>query len=152
MKKLTILLALLALLSAMAAPAFADDNSHQSAQVLEITEGVTEEVVFHSSHLKDEQMMEVVRSTLETEEGKALFPEDAHISHLTMIRQRNVTGDGGPIQLSLRSWGGGEDRYLVVLFKPLGEEAWTIVAAAQGEFIDATLPGDGQYALSWSWD
>lgn len=150
MKKFTILMALLTLLSAMAAPAFGDENSHQSAQVLEITEGVTEEVVFHSDHLKDEQMMEVVRSALETEEGKALFPEDARIKHLTMIRQRDVTGDGGPIQLSLRSWGGGEDRYLVVLFKPLGEEAWTIAAVAQGEFIDATLPGDGQYALAWS--
>lgn len=68
---------LLALLPAIAIPAFADDNSHQSAQVLEIIRGVREEVVFHSCHLKDEQMMEVVQAALETEEGKSLFPEDA---------------------------------------------------------------------------
>ena len=40
---------------------------------------------------------------------------------------------------------------LLVLFKPLGEETWTILSAAQGQFIDAVLPGDGQYALAWSW-
>ena len=118
--------------------------------MLEIIQGVREEVVFHSCHLKDEQMMEVVQAALETEEGKSLFPEDAQIHHLTMIRQRDVTGGGEPIQLSLRSWGGGKDRYLVVFFRPVGEEDWTVVTVAKGEFIDATLPGDGQYALAWS--
>ena len=67
-----------------------------------------------------------------------------------MIRQRDVANSGKPIELSLRAWGAC-NRYLVVLFKPLEEEDWTVVAAAQGEFIDAVLPGDGQYALAWSW-
>ena len=141
----------LVLLAALSLPAFADDNSHQVAQVLEITQGAREEKVLYAYHLKEAQMMETVRAALETEEGQTLFPEDAQINHLSMIRQRDVVNNAEPIELSLRAWGAG-DRYLVVLFKPLGEEEWTVVAVAQGEYIDAILPGDGQYALAWSWD
>ena len=150
MKKWIALLGLPVLLAAMAVPALADDNNHQVAQVLKITEGVEEGKVPKADHLQDEQMMEIFREFQETEEAEEILPEDMEIKHLTMIRQRDVANSGKPIQLSLRAWGAC-NRYLVVLFKPLEEEDWTVVAAAQGEFIDAVLPGDGQYALAWSW-
>lgn len=151
MKKNLTLLMLLALLCTMAAPAFADDNNHQVAQVLEMTEGAVEEKVFKTYHLQEEQMMQTLREFRDSDESGEILPEDVKINHLTMLRQRDVSNDGEPIELSLRAWGAGK-RYLVVLFKPLGEEEWTVAAVAQGEFIDAVLPGDGQYALAWSWD
>lgn len=150
MKKWIALLVLPVLLAAMAVPALADDNNHQVAQVLKITEGVEEGKVPKTDHLQDEQMMEIFREFQDTEEAEEILPEDMDIQHLTMIRQRDVANNGEPIQLSLRAWGAC-DRYLVVLFKPAEEEEWTVVAAAQGEFIDAELPGDGQYAFAWSW-
>ena len=150
MKRFLALLLLPVLLLAMALPAFADDNNHQVAQVLSITEGVEEGKVPKPDHLQDEQMMEIFRAFQETEEAEEILPEDMQIKHLTMIRQRDVENNGEPIELSLRAWGAGK-RYLVVLFKPAEEEDWTVVAAAQGEFIDAVLPGDGQYAFAWSW-
>lgn len=150
MKKIMSLLALALLLFAMAVPAFADDNCHQVAQVLEMTEGAVEEKVPKPYHLQDQQMMQVLRDFSETEDARTILLEDADFQHLTMIRQRDVSNDGQPTQLSLRAWGAC-NRYLVVLFKPLDQEDWTIPAMAQGEFIDVTLPGDGQYVLAWSW-
>lgn len=150
MKKIMSLLILVLVLLAMAVPAFADDNCHQVAQVLEMTEGAVEEKVLKPYHLQDEQMMQVLQDFAETEEAESILLEDADIHHLTMIRQRDVSNNGQPTQLSLRAWGAC-NRYLVVLFKPLDQESWTIIAMAQGEFIDATLPCDGQYALAWSW-
>ena len=150
MKKIMSLLILVLVLLAMAVPAFADDNCHQVAQVLEMTEGAVEEKVLKPYHLQDEQMMQGLQDFAETEEAESILLEDADIHHLTMIRQRDVSNNGQPTQLSLRAWGAC-NRYLVVLFKPLDQENWTIIAMAQGEFIDATLPCDGQYALAWSW-
>lgn len=112
--------------AAFAMPVFADDNRNQIAQVLEISQGAVEE-------------------------SKEVLPEDMEINHLTMIRQRDVSNNGEPIEISLRAWGAAKSWYLLVLFKPLGEETWTILSAAQGQFIDAVLPGDGQYALARSW-
>ncbi|MGM9604179.1 MAG: hypothetical protein ACI3XG_03865 [Faecousia sp.] len=150
MKRIPTLLMLLALLCAMAVPALADDNNHQVAQVLEITAGVEEGKVPKTDHLQDEQMMQVLQEFRDTEGAEEILPGDMEIKHLTMIRQRDVANNGEPIALSLRAWGAC-NRYLVVLFRPAEEETWTVVAAAQGEFIDAVLPGDGQYALAWSW-
>ena len=151
MKKWIVLLVLPVLLAAMAVPALADDNNHQVAQVLKITEGVEEGKVPKLDHLQDEQMMEIFREFQDTEEAEEILPEDMEIQHLTMIRQRDVSNNGEPIEISLRAWGAAKSWYLLVLFKPLGEETWTILSAAQGQFIDAVLPGDGQYALAWSW-
>lgn len=150
MKKWMSLLLLTVLLVSMAATAFADDNNHQVAQVLKITEGVEEEKVPKVNHLLDQQMMEIVRAFRETEEAETILPEQMEFKHLTMLRQRDVANHNEPIQLSLRAWGAC-DRYLLVLFKPAETEDWTVLASAQGEFIDAELPGDGQYALAWSW-
>lgn len=147
MKKFAVLLVAAAALFALALPVSAatlQQNQHQIADVLEITETAVEQSVYNQYHLTDAQMMEILRTAGD------VVPEDYEIHHLTMLRQRDVTNDGEEIQLSLRAWGAG-NRYLVVFFKPADEEEWTVVAAAQGEFIDATLPGDGQYALAWSW-
>lgn len=151
MKKIMTFLMLLIFVTAMAVPAFADDNRNQIAQVLEITEGVVEKSVMKDEHLKEAELMQVLREFQDTEEAGDVLPENMEINHLTMIRQRDVSNNGEPIEISLRAWGAGDSRYLLVLFKPLGEETWTILSAAQGQYIDATLPGDGQYALAWSW-
>ena len=150
MKKILTLLVLAALVLTLAAPAFADDNNHQVAQVLEMTEGALEEKVLKAYHLQEAEMMQILEDFAQTEQAQDILPEDADIRHLTMIRQRDVSNDGEPIELSLRAWGAC-NRYLVVLFKPLEQEDWTVISVAKGEFIDATLPGDGQYALAWSW-
>lgn len=146
MRKMTILLLTLTVLCALSLPVSAtkQENQHQIADVLEITETATEYNVYKQYHLKDAQMMEIV------ENSEGVIPEDYEINHLTMLRQRDITNNGVEIELSLRAWGAG-NRYLVVFFKPADEDEWTVLAAAQGEFIDVTLPGDGQYALAWSW-
>ncbi len=147
MRKLFAVLLALAMLCAAAVPASAAaklENEHQIAEVLEITQTAEEAHVMKMYHLTDQQMMEAV------ENSRDVIPEDYEIHHLSMVRQRDVTNGGEPIELSLRAWGAGK-RYLVVLFKGVDSDEWTVVAAAQGEFIDATLPGDGEYALAWSW-
>ena len=147
MKKLATLLAALVLLCTCVLPAAAatkQDNEHQIADILEIPETAVEQSVPKPQHLQDKKMMEIV------EASEGVIPEDYEINHLTMIRQRDVTNGGEPIPMSVRAWG-GQNRYLVVFFKAEGEEEWTVLAAAKGEYIDFTIPGDGQYALAWSW-
>jgi len=147
MKRLFTMLLALVVLCTAAIPASAatqQENKHQVADVLEITETAEETHVLNQYYLTDAQMMEVV------ENSQDVIPEEYKIRHLSMLRQRDVTNDGEPIELSLRAWGAGS-RYLVVLFKPVDSEEWTVVGAAQGEFIDVTLPGDGQYVFAWSW-
>ena len=151
MKKYLTFLLLLVIAAAFAMPVFADDNRNQIAQVLEISQGAVEESVMKTNHLQEAELMRILRQFQETEESKEVLPEDMEINHLTMIRQRDVSNNGEPIEISLRAWGAAKSWYLLVLFKPLGEETWTILSAAQGQFIDAVLPGDGQYALAWSW-
>lgn len=146
-KKIIALLAALVLLCSCAVSAAAatrQDNEHQIADILEIPETAVEESVPKSQHLKDQKMMEIVALYPD------VVPEEYEIRHLTMIRQRNITNEGEPIPMSVRAWG-GQNRCLVVFFLAPEESEWTVVAAAQGEFIDFTLPGDGQYALAWSW-
>lgn len=148
MKKLITLIFALALLFVAAIPVAADtqqENKHQVADVLKITETAEETHVLKMYHLKDEQMMEAVKNSQD------VIPEEYDIHHLAMLRQRDVTNDGEPIELSLRAWGAG-NRYLVVLFKPVDSDEWDVIGAAQGEFIDVTLPGDGQYVFAWSYD
>lgn len=147
MKKLATLLAALALVCTCAMPAAAvtrQDNEHQIADILEIPETAVEQSVPKPQHLQDKKMMEIV------EASEGVIPDDYDFAHLTMIRQRDITNDGQPIPMSVRAWG-GQNRYLVVFFKPLDEEEWTVLAAAKGEYIDFTVPGDGEYALAWSW-
>ena len=147
MKKLATLLAALALVCACILPASAatkQDNEHQIADILEIPETAVEQSVPKPQHLQDKKMMEIV------EASEGVIPEYYEINHLTMIRQRDITNGGEPIPMSVRAWG-GQNRYLVVFFKAESEEEWTVLAAAKGEYIDFTIPGDGQYALAWSW-
>lgn len=147
MKKIITLAAALLLLCACALPASAEihqDNQHQIAEILDIPETAVEKSVPKPDHLKDAEMMEIVK------EHPDAIPETYTFSHLTMVRQRDITNDGEEIPLSIRAWGAC-NRYLVVFFRAVDEEEWTVVGAAQGEYIDVTLPGDGQYALAWSW-
>ena len=147
MKKLATLLAALALVCVCTIPVSAatkQDNEHQIADILGIPETAVEKSVPKPQHLQDKKMMEIV------EASEGVIPEDYEINHLTMIRQRDITNDGASIPMSVRAWG-GQNRYLVVFFKAEGEEEWTVLAAAKGEYIDFTIPGDGQYALAWSW-
>lgn len=149
MKKFAALLLLLAVLVANAVPAAADvlvENQHQIAEILSITDSAEEEHVMKYQHVKEEQMMAALEQA-----GEDVVPADYRIRHLTMVRQRTIHNNGEETQVSMRAWGAKEGQYLVVLFLPEGEEDWVVVAAAQGEYIDATLPGDGQYALAWSW-
>lgn len=151
MKRIITWLMLSALTLLLVLPVSADDNKNQIAQVLELTEGVTEHSVMPSFHLKNHALMEILSLYRETEEGQEFFTNSVRIDHMAMIRQRDIAGDGQPIHISLRAWGAG-NRYLFVLFKAEAQEEWTIVSAAQGEFIEADFPGDGQYALAWSAD
>lgn len=152
MKRFSVLIILSLLLLAMVLPAHADDNKNQIAQVLKITEGVQEESVMKMYHLQDEEMMEVYNAFRKTEEAEEILPKGMKIDHLTMIRQRYVYNEGEPIEISLRAWG-AKERYIVVFFKSDEdeEEKWVILAAAQGEYIDVVLPGDGEYAMALSW-
>lgn len=157
MKKGLTLLLVLVLALAMALPAFADDNRNQIAQVLEMTEGAEELNVLNMYYLTDEEMMDIVKEFRQDEESQELLPKSVKFEHLTMLRQRDVIApDGESVKLSLRAWGAGEERYLFVFFKPVPEEEdeltdWVVLTVAKGEFIEAELPGSGQYALAWSW-
>lgn len=151
MKKMLTILMLLLLAVSMAVPAFADDNSHQIAQVLEITPGAVEGQVLKCNHLKEAELLQILEEFRATEQAREVLPEDAVITRMTMVRQREITNNNEPIEISLRAWGAGESWHLLMLFKALGEETWTILSVAQGQYIDAVLPGDGEYALAWSW-
>ena len=147
-----ITLVLLAVLAAgLLGTASADDNKNQVVQVLEITEGAEEHSIMNMEFLTDGQMMELLAAFRKTEEAKTLLPEKMKFQHLTMLRQRDVYNENEPVDISVRVWG-VKERYVLVFFKEAEQEQWTILKADQGEFLDFTLPGDGQYAIAWGWD
>lgn len=149
MKKILAILLTLAAVVTAAVPAAAvvnAENQHQIAEILSITESAVEEHVLKYQHVKEAAMMAAVDAAEED-----VIPAEYEIRHLTMVRQRIIHNDGEPTEISIRAWGATESQYIVVLFQPEGEEDWIVVAAAQGQYIDATIPGDGQYALAWSW-
>lgn len=151
LKKILSIMLLIAVAAALALPCFADDNSHQIAQVLEITPGAVEGQVLKCDHLLEKELLEILADFQATEQAQEVIPADVVITRMTMVRQRTISNNGKPIHISLRAWGAGESWHLVMLFKAQGEETWTILSVAQGQYIDAALPGDGEYALAWSW-
>lgn len=147
-----ITLVLLAVLAAgLVGTASADDNKNQVVQVLELSEGAEESSVMGMEFLTDGQMMDILAAFRETEQAETVLPKQMKFKHLTMLRQRDVENDGEPVDISIRVWG-VKERYVLVFFQEAEQEQWTILKAAQGEFLDFTLPGDGQYAIAWGWD
>lgn len=165
MKKLFSIVSLLVLLSSMVIPVLAYnddekpkdcisgiDNKHQCAGVLEWSEGTTDSSVYPFMHLKLYDMQKIIA------ESEDIVPEDFNANRLTMIRQRNIFNEEGPIEISLCAWN-SKNRYLLLFFRELlvpddyNPEfgPWTLIACDYGEFLDAELPCSGQYALAWTW-
>lgn len=144
MKKLISLLTMLTLLVTLAPGTAAQDNKNQVIQVLSMTEGATETHVMPMYHLTEKQLMEYWEAAEDT------LTQDVKLKHLTMIRQRDIENRGESVAFSFRAWGAGE-KYLVAFFRPAEQTEWSVVAVEQGEFLDVEFPGDGEYALAWSW-
>lgn len=147
MKKPIALLVLLALVATLL-PIGTDaaDNKTQIVQVLSITEGTAEENVYPIYHLKEAQLKEYW-------EADEFFKEEDVVlvlEHMTMIRQRTISNNGDPVECSFRAWGTG-NKFIIAFFRPADETEWSVEAFAQGEYLDVTFPGDGEYALAWAW-
>lgn len=151
MKKLICLLMLAVVISAMVVPAAAIStyqNNHQCINVVSASETVKESTVYKYQHLTDKQLMAIVQASIEAEEG--IVPEGMEIKHLTLIRQKKVTCETAPIEYSFHTVT-AILRNVVVVFKAEDSDTWQLVACAEGNDIDASLPGNGMYAVATSW-
>ncbi len=144
MRKLLSILLLAALLVTLAVPASAKkDNQNQVVTVESLSEGAQESSVLGMNHLKGKKLKEAAIACEEE------LPEGVKAERLTMIRQRSITGDTFPIEITFQTW--GAERDLLVFFQKEGEEGWDLVASDKGNSVSASFSCNGQYALVWSW-
>lgn len=78
--------------------------------------------------------------------------EEASIPNLTVFKQREVRADK-EINMDITLWPCGPKNATVVLFRPEGETAWTVVSYAYAEktIKNVTLPGSGSFVVAMSW-
>lgn len=143
MRKTLSILLLAVLLVTLAVPVFAKENQNQVVKVESLSEGAQESSVIGMYHLKGKKLVD---AATECEEE---LPKGVEAERLTMIRQRSITGDTFPIEISFRTW--GAERDLLVFFQKEGEEGWELVASDKGNSVSASFACNGQYALVWSW-
>ncbi len=143
MRKVLSILLLAVLLVTLAVPAFAKDNQNQVVKVESLSEGAQESSVLGMYHLKGKKLVDAAASCEDD------LPEGVKAERLTMIRQRNISGDTFPIEISFHTW--GAERDLLVFFQKEDEEGWELVAANKGNDVSASFSCNGQYALVWSW-
>jgi len=145
MRKTLSILLLAVLLVTLVVPASASkkDNQHQMADVDSLSDGAEEGYVNAAEHLKGQKLIDALSGCEED------FPEGVKVDRLTMIRQRDITSDTFPIEITFHTW--GLERDLLVFFQKEGEEGWELIAADKGNSISASFSCNGQYALVWSW-
>lgn len=145
MRKTLSILLLAVLLVTMAVPVSAGkkDNQNQMVEVESLSDGAEEGYVNAAEHLKGQKLIDALTACEED------FPEGVKVNRLTMIRQRDVTSDTFPIEITFHTW--GLERDLLVFFREEGEEEWKLVATDKGNYVSASFPCNGQYALTWSW-
>lgn len=145
MRRMLSVLLLAVLFATLTVPVSATkkDNQHQMVEVESLSEGAEEDYVNSAEHLKGQKLIDALSGCEED------LPEGVKIDRLTMIRQRNVTSDTFPIEISFHTW--GLERDLLVFFREEGEEEWKLVASDKGNYVSASFSCSGQYALTWSW-